>query len=142
MKQTEILTHATHVNGWFPSRLHELHESKFSVCFTYRIYTSKLSNFSAHVYGVNEVNDVTKHIKYASGARTTGKEATTALVTASLPRHAKPTSHHVTYDVTRTCITFDSLRHVQQLTSPSAQFSWRYSRENAQEIERSIFNLS
>ena len=69
VKQTEILTHATHVNGWFPavypcnsckwlvpSRLHELHESKFPFVSRIEFIRSKLSNFSAHVYGVTVYN--------------------------------------------------------------------------------------
>ena len=96
MKQTKILTHATHVNGWGPavymscmsqnfrlfhvsnlsvrnfrifllmytgskrlgtSRLHELHESKFSFVSRIEFIRSKLSNFSAHVSGVIDTND-------------------------------------------------------------------------------------
>ena len=53
MKQTEILTHATHENGWFPAVLHELHESKFPFVSRIEFIRSKLSNFSAHVYGVS-----------------------------------------------------------------------------------------
>ena len=45
MKQTEFLTHATHVNG--------LHESKFPFVSRIEFIRSKLSNFSAHVYGVS-----------------------------------------------------------------------------------------
>ena len=52
MKQTEILTHVTHVNGWFPAVYHELHESKFPYVSRIEFIRSKLSNFSAHVYGV------------------------------------------------------------------------------------------
>ena len=36
-----------------PSRLHELHESKFPFVSRIEFIRSKLSNFSAHVYGVN-----------------------------------------------------------------------------------------
>ena len=54
MKQTEILTHATHVNGWFPAVLHELHESKFPFVSLIEFIRSKLSNFSAHVSGVSD----------------------------------------------------------------------------------------
>ena len=35
-----------------PSRLHELHESKFPFVSRIKFIRSKLSNFSAHVYGV------------------------------------------------------------------------------------------
>ena len=35
-----------------PSRLHELYESKFPFVTRIEIIRSKLSNFSAHVYGV------------------------------------------------------------------------------------------
>ena len=35
-----------------PSRLHELHESKFPLVSRIEFIRSKLSNFSAHVYGV------------------------------------------------------------------------------------------
>ena len=35
-----------------PSRLHELHESKFPFVSRIEFIRSKLSNFSAHVYGV------------------------------------------------------------------------------------------
>ena len=35
------------------SRLHELHESKFTFVSRIEFIRSKLSNFSAHVYGVN-----------------------------------------------------------------------------------------
>ena len=52
MKQTEISTHATHVNGLVSSRLHEFHESKFPFVSRIEFIRSKLSNFSAHVYGV------------------------------------------------------------------------------------------
>ena len=38
-----------------PSRLHELHESKFPFVSRIEFIRSKLSNFSAHVYGVNGV---------------------------------------------------------------------------------------
>ena len=63
MKQTEILTHATYVNGLFPavpskrlvpSRLHKFYESKFPFVSRIEFIRSKLSNFSAHVYGVSE----------------------------------------------------------------------------------------
>ena len=36
-----------------PSRLHELHESKFPFVSRIEFIRSKLSNFSAHVYGVS-----------------------------------------------------------------------------------------
>ena len=36
------------------SRLHELHESKFSFVSRIEFIRSKLSNFFAHVYGVTE----------------------------------------------------------------------------------------
>ena len=36
-----------------PSRLHELHESKFPFVSRIEFIRSKLSNFSAHVYGIN-----------------------------------------------------------------------------------------
>ena len=36
-----------------PSRLHELHESKFPFVSRTEFIRSKLSNFSAHVYGVS-----------------------------------------------------------------------------------------
>ena len=54
VKQTEILAHATHVDGWEvgTNRLHELHESKFPFVSGIEFIRSKLSNFSAHVYGV------------------------------------------------------------------------------------------
>ena len=52
-KQTEILTHATHVSGC--SRLHELHESKSPFVSHIQFIRSKLSNFSAHVSGVSDV---------------------------------------------------------------------------------------
>ena len=38
-----------------PSRLHELHESKFPFVSRIEFIRSKLSNFSAHVYGVVSV---------------------------------------------------------------------------------------
>ena len=38
----------------FPSRLHELHESKFPFVPRIEFIRSKLSNFSAHVSGVND----------------------------------------------------------------------------------------
>ena len=41
MKQTEILTHATHINGWE----HELHGSKFPFVSRIEIIRSKLSHF-------------------------------------------------------------------------------------------------
>ena len=44
MKQTEILTHATHVNGWFPA----VYNFR-----SFRSNRSKLSKFSAHVYGIS-----------------------------------------------------------------------------------------
>ena len=37
-----------------PSRLHELHESKFPFVSRIEFIRSKLSNFSAHVYGVSD----------------------------------------------------------------------------------------
>ena len=37
-----------------PSRLHELHESKFPFVSRIEFIRSKLSNFSAHVYGVRD----------------------------------------------------------------------------------------
>ena len=52
MKQTEILTHATHVNGW--DQPFELYESKFPFVSRIEFISSKLSHFSAHVYGVTE----------------------------------------------------------------------------------------
>ena len=52
MKQTEILTHAT--KRLVPSRLHELHEPKFLFVSRIEFIRLKLSNFSAHVYGVSE----------------------------------------------------------------------------------------
>ena len=48
-KQTEVLAHATCVNGWFP---HELHESKLPFVYRIEFIRSKLSNFSAHVSGI------------------------------------------------------------------------------------------
>ena len=62
----EILTHATHVNGWEPAVymscmsqnfhlftcLHELHESKFPFVTRIEFIRSKLSIFSARVSGV------------------------------------------------------------------------------------------
>ena len=51
MKQTEIFTHATHVNGWEPA-VYELHEYKFPFVSRIEFIRSKLSNFSAHVSGV------------------------------------------------------------------------------------------
>ena len=38
------------------SCLHELHESKFSFVFRIEFIRSKLSNFSAHVSGVNDAS--------------------------------------------------------------------------------------
>ena len=49
----EILSRATHVNGW-TSRLHELHDSKFPFVTRIEFIRSKLSHFSAHVSGVNK----------------------------------------------------------------------------------------
>ena len=50
MKQTEILTHATHVNGWFLA----VYMSCMSHNFRFiEFIRSKLSNFSAHVSRVN-----------------------------------------------------------------------------------------
>ena len=50
VKQTEVLTRVTHVNGWFPSRLYVwVTRVKTFVCFTYRIFLSKRTIFSAHV---------------------------------------------------------------------------------------------
>ena len=37
-----------------PSRLHELHEAKFPFVSRIEFIRSKLSNFSAHVYGVRD----------------------------------------------------------------------------------------
>ena len=53
-----------------PSRLHELHESKFPFVSRIEFIRSKLSNFSAHVYGVSvgSVNDVRPRPKQPSGA--------------------------------------------------------------------------
>ena len=57
MKQTEILTRVTHVNGWEPAvYIHELHESKFPFVSRIEFIRSKLSNFSAHVYGVTDIS--------------------------------------------------------------------------------------
>ena len=39
-------------DGAVPGRLHELHESKFPFVSRIEFIRSKLSNFSAHVYGV------------------------------------------------------------------------------------------
>ena len=55
MKQTEILTHATHVNGWEPA----VNMSYIRSCIrcnmsSIEFIRSKLSNFSAHVYGVSD----------------------------------------------------------------------------------------
>ena len=44
MKQAEILTHATHVNVWFPA-VYMSCMSKNSVCFTYRIYPFQTFQF-------------------------------------------------------------------------------------------------
>ena len=44
MKQTEILTHATHVNGWFPAVYMSCMSQNF-VCFTYRIYPFETFEF-------------------------------------------------------------------------------------------------
>ena len=40
------------------SRLHELHDSKFPFVSRIEFIRSKLSNFSAHVYGANVINDL------------------------------------------------------------------------------------
>ena len=53
MKQTEILTRVTHVN--------ELHESKFPFVSRIKFIRSKLSNFSAHVSGVNDSTEHTNN---------------------------------------------------------------------------------
>ena len=42
-----------------PSRLHELHESKFPFISRIEFIRSKLSNFSAHVYGVTDAERLT-----------------------------------------------------------------------------------
>ena len=47
MKQTEILIHATHVNDW-------VHESKFPFVSRIGFIRSKLSDFSAPVYGATD----------------------------------------------------------------------------------------
>ena len=50
-KQTEVLTHATHVGT---SRLHKLHESKLPCVSRIAFIRSKLSNVSAYVSGVTD----------------------------------------------------------------------------------------
>ena len=60
MKQTEILTHATHVNTGKrlgTNRLHELHESKFPFVTRLELIRSKLSIFSPHVSGVTGMSE-------------------------------------------------------------------------------------
>ena len=52
MKQTEILTRANSCERLGTTRSHELHESKFPFVSRIEFIRSKLSNFSAHVYGV------------------------------------------------------------------------------------------
>ena len=48
LKQTKMLTHAIHVNGWEPT-VSMSAWVKISVCFTFQIYPSKISNFYVHV---------------------------------------------------------------------------------------------
>ena len=43
-KKTEVLTHATDVNGWFPA-VYMIASVKISVCFTYRIYPFETFEF-------------------------------------------------------------------------------------------------
>ena len=47
-KQTEILTHVTHVNGWAPAVYMSYMSQNFRLFLVLTI-RSKLSNFSAHV---------------------------------------------------------------------------------------------
>ena len=51
MKQTDILTKVTQVNGWV-SRLHKLHESKLPFVSRIEFIRSKLPKFSTHISGV------------------------------------------------------------------------------------------
>ena len=70
-----MLTHATHVNGWFTVIyiLHELHESKFPFVSRIEFIRSKLSNFSAHVYGAIDVLRVPLAGDGSSSARNPGE---------------------------------------------------------------------
>ena len=52
MKQTAILTHATHVNDWFPAVYMSCMSQNCRLFHVSNLSVSKLSNFSAHVYGV------------------------------------------------------------------------------------------
>ena len=77
VKQTEILTHVPHVNGWFPA-VYRAARVKISICFTNRNYRSKLSNFSAHVSGAsNSVMGPAARLPPFTGAQ----EANSALLT-------------------------------------------------------------
>ena len=49
-----------------PSRLHELHESKFPFVSRIEFIRSKLSNFSAHVYGIADLT--VEHGDWMAGA--------------------------------------------------------------------------
>ena len=50
MKQTEILTHATQVNGWEPTVYMRLHVSKFPFVSRIDFIRSNLSNFVPFMY--------------------------------------------------------------------------------------------
>ena len=53
VKQMEVLTRVSHVNGWFPAvYLKDIHVSKLQFVSRIEFIRSKLSHFSAHVSGV------------------------------------------------------------------------------------------
>ena len=61
MKQTENFDSCNSCKRLGTSRLHELHESKFPLVSRIEFIRSKLSNFSVHVYGVNDEALVSAH---------------------------------------------------------------------------------
>ena len=77
----EILTHATHVNGWEPAVYMSCMSQNFHFVSRTEFIRSKLSNFSAHVSGVSvgsrttTVNNTPLHRRPASRASRDGREA-------------------------------------------------------------------
>ena len=76
MKQTEILTHATHVNAWFPAVYMSRMSQNFRLFHVSNLSVRNFRFFSAHVYGTisaNRLIPVARRCRPEGGALVPGR---------------------------------------------------------------------